>query len=157
QPPPAPSSSPEEEFKRRRELGAAAHEPNGDWEHQDSEVAESDDARPPAVAALSADRAEIPAARLENETASGIDGLIVPGNLQDFEVGEFVEALQAKAGQVTVVKLLVVDRQAGLQTLQVLLARNEVNFDQPAVPEEAFYGSAGPEDDQLIAVYVEAT
>ena len=85
--------------------------------------------------------------------------------LGDAEVGEVVEALATSQDQVAVVRLTVVDRQKGLESLQVLLARNRIFPETDELSEEAGRVSGGTgegesqesESDRLVAVYVEST
>ncbi len=93
-------------------------------------------------------------------------GLTFSDNLRRAEIGQIVEALERSAGQISVVRLTVVDRREGLKYLQVLLSRNHIPQEltadagqqqensRDAVDAE----SALPKPDgRLVAVYVEAT
>jgi hypothetical protein len=70
----------------------------------------------PAIVALTA---------VDQKTKFGFQGK----DPQDFEVGSVIEAIEKSPTRVAVVKLWVVDRQEGLDKLQLLLARNDVEAD----------------------------
>lgn len=78
--------------------------------------------------------------------------------LRDADIGNMVTALEETTDGVNVVRLTVIDRQAGLSSLQVLLSRQKI-------PEEQAEGDSnvlrkkirGEPAEQLVAVYVVAT
>ncbi|NOX57059.1 MAG: hypothetical protein GXP27_22010, partial [Planctomycetes bacterium] len=78
--------------------------------------------------------------------------------LSEAQVGQVIEALAtAEEGQVAVVRLTVVDRRRGLESLQLLLAQNQIVREgaEPRALAEQVTAETG--SDQLVAVYVEST
>ena len=118
----------------------------------------------PKMAAAEAKAADETAAAKPMRAIDGTAGLVFSENLQELKVGDLIEALQADEGQVTVVKLLVVDRRAGLESLQLLLARNEIRpeaklpagTDKDSPVADAKRKATDPGGD-MVAVFVEAT
>ncbi|HID21739.1 MAG TPA: hypothetical protein EYP14_04985 [Planctomycetaceae bacterium] len=78
--------------------------------------------------------------------------------LSEAQVGQVIEALAtAEEGQVAVVRLTVVDRRRGLESLQLLLAQNQIvpAGPEPPVLHESVAAETTPEE--LVAVYVQST
>jgi hypothetical protein len=87
-------------------------------------------------------------------------------NLKLAEIGQVVEALERSAGRVMVVRLTVVDIRKGFKSLHVLLTRNQIPQEPAPNAVEQQKNASGAADDaatlpeqdnQLVAVYVEAT
>lgn len=87
--------------------------------------------------------------------------LVLKNPQQKIEVGKFVEALDTSGGKVAVVNMLVVDIQKGLNSLQVLLARNHIpeqsDADKSAVGgKDRTAKGANETSSNLVAIWVEA-
>lgn len=117
----------------------------------------SADARESSVAAPAAASSATPA---EPTEASG-RAVVSRGNarlvfdaedLNGAHVGDVIQAIDNSGEELTVVKLTVVDRQEGLETLQFLLSKNQIHNDS-AAPKN----SAIPSTDHIVAVYVESS
>lgn len=72
-------------------------------------------------------------ARWARTFSGGGAGLVFGSNLKNARVGEAVKALERSGDHVTVITLTVVDRRAGLDDLQILLARHQI----PKVPGQS--------------------
>lgn len=70
------------------------------------------------------------------------------------EVGDVVEALETSGNRVAVIKLTVIDRRGGLESLQVLLAKNQIPV-TVAAGSDVVAEPAEPPADRLMAVFVE--
>ncbi|HVW00897.1 MAG TPA: hypothetical protein VHB77_11180, partial [Planctomycetaceae bacterium] len=77
--------------------------------------------------------------------------------VQDFEVGSVIQAIETSPSGVAVVQLWVVDRQEGLDKLQLLLARNDVSEDEfgvttklAAVTDKSARRSKSVEDEKVV-------
>jgi anti-sigma-K factor RskA len=89
--------------------------------------------------------------------------------LKDADVGNIVTALETTNAGITVVKLTVVDRRAGLKTLQVLLSRHRIPLEDEkgkksdsdkkseSKSREEKNNSTRKKPERLVAVYVKAT
>ena len=64
--------------------------------------------------------------RAKARRTPGGAGLVFGSNLKNARVGEAVKALEHSGNRVTVITLTVVDRRAGLDDLQILLARHQI-------------------------------
>jgi len=71
--------------------------------------------------------------RLAKTVSGGGSGLVFGSSLKNARVGEAVKALERSGDRVTVITLTVVDRRAGLDDLQILLARHQI----PRVPGQS--------------------
>ncbi len=91
--------------------------------------------------------------------------------LREAEIGDVVEALQSSGDQVAVVRLTVVDRQKGLEQLQLLLAKNHIAQSDAGEATKTFSDARSEREsavlakrrsgkdaapDQMLAVYVES-
>ena len=109
-------------------------------------MAESDAAAAVASTAVADDTVELTSSR---------QTLVFGDELRDADIGEVVEAMDTSGNRVVVVRLTVVDRRLGLESLEVLLTRNEIVADSAYDAEPRVDGESG--SDELLAVMVEAT
>ncbi len=121
--------------------------------------------QPPAVVALDAGvrtseskptgaaaSATQPSADETQRESSGWQLTFNQETLRTADIGQVVEALATSGDRVAVVRLTVVDKQRGLDSLQLLLARNSI-----APAPERTAGPPAQAAEGMVAVYVEST
>lgn len=80
--------------------------------------------------------------------------------LKDADIGQIVEAMESTGDQIAVVMLTVVDRKSGLEKLQFLLMKQQIELDLERQDSEGELGKSAEtidSEETLLSVYVEAT
>ena len=127
-----------------------------------AEIDEAADNLPSTEATLTAERVSAPLDALSLQKLSAAKGadrqiLFDNGLLSRAQVGDVVEGLDTSGKQIAVVKLYVVDRRKGLESLQLLLTRNQIPIESDAQNESEPVIPANQPTNQMMAVYVQTS